>query len=581
MPFDGVVTKCIVDEFKATLIGGRIDKIFQPEKDELIINIRSQSKNYKLLMSANPSYPRVHFTEVSKENPAVPPVFCMLLRKHLGGGKITDVIFHDFERIVTICAESINELGDLVTKKLVIEIMGRHSNIILLNNEDKILDAIKHVDKDISSIREVMPARPYTLPPVQDKHNPVTADIKSIIFGLDVGIKVEKVLLDTFRGFSPLLCREICFRAQIDSRKTPIDLTEEEKISLCNTLLSFIEDIKAERYIPSIAYADEDNGTPVDFHCFPMNQYSKSTPIDTMSEAIDRFYVNLDHSDRLKQKKSGVQKVLHNALERCRKKIAIQNEKLAEVQNREHLKLYGELLTANIYCLESGSKIARVLNYYSENEEYVDIDLDENKTIEENAQVYYKKYNKAKSTFSATTKQLEDSQAELEYLESVQALLDDCQTPAEIEEIRQELGQQGYLIIKGQRKKGEKIASPLVYVSSDGLQILVGRNNIQNDKLTLKTASSNDIWLHTKNIPGSHVIIKKQHGPIPNNTLFEAAVIASWHSKAKMSSNVEVDCTEIRNVKKPSGAKPGRVIYVNYQTFVVNPDKEIVQKLKK
>lgn len=582
MPFDGIVTKCVVDELRDKLIGGRVDKIFQPEKDELLINIRAKGENLKLLLCANPNFPRIHLTTVTKENPSVPPVFCMLLRKHIAGGKIIDILFHDFERIVTICIEAVNELGDVVTKKLVIEIMGRHSNIILLNSEDKILDAVKHVDRDISSVREVMPARQYILPPQQDKQNPVEIDAAAFIKSLDKPLNVEKAVLGAIKGFSPLLCREITARADIDGRKSCTDLLPTEIERLKATLGEILSSIKNGDFCPTIAYTDSTQSKQVDYHCIHLRQYTYIKSFKSISETIDTYYTSIDFEDRLKQKKSTLQKHLTNLIERCAKKISIQNETLNDVSDREKLRLYGELLTANLYNLEQSIKSARVLNYYSEDGEYVDIPLDENLSPSANSQRFFKKYAKAKTTYEYTSKQLKESLAEQEYLDSVQIMLDNSTTTQEIDEIKQELVSQG-LITKGtsSKKKKEIASSPLAFMSSDGYKIRVGRNNIQNDSLTLKMSSSNDIWLHTKTIPGSHVVIQKEQGSIPDSTILEAAKIAAWHSKAKMSSNVEVDYTEIRNVKKPSGAKPGKVIYESYRTLVVNPDKALVEKLCK
>jgi len=580
MPFDGIVTKCVVDELREQLDGGRIDKIFQPEKDELLINIRAKGENLKLLLCANPNFPRIHLTSVSKENPAVPPVFCMLLRKHIGGGRITDIVFHDFERIVTICIEAVNELGDVVTKKLVIEIMGRYSNIMLLNNCDKILDAIKHVDKDISSVREVMPARQYTLPPKQDKQSPLEIDAAAFTQNLVKPQNVEKAILETIKGFSPLLCREITARAGIDGRKSCTDLLESEKELLSDVLGEILSSIKAGDFIPTIAYTDSSLAKQVDYHCVELKQYSYKKNFKSISETIDTYYTSIDFEDRLKQKKATLQKHLTNLIERCAKKVSIQNETILDVSNREDLRLYGELLTANLYNLEQGARSARVVNYYSENGENIDIPLDENLSPSANAQRFFKKYAKAKTTYEYTSKQLQESLAEQEYLDSVQIMLDNSTTTQEIDEIRQELVSQGYITKStSSKKKKEIVSSPLTFISSDGYKIRVGRNNVQNDTLTLKLSSSNDIWFHTKTIPGSHVVIQKAQGSIPDSTLLEAAKIAAWHSKAKMSSNVEVDYTEIRNVKKPSGAKPGKVIYENYRTLVVNPDKALADKL--
>ena len=583
MPFDGIVAKCIVNELSEVLTGGRVEKIFQPEPDEIIINTRAKGQNLKLLLSASANYPRIHFTESSKENPAAPPVFCMLLRKHLSGGRFVGVEFHDFERIITLLVESTNELGDTSVKKLIIEIMGKHSNIILLNAENKILDAIKHVDNEISSVREVMPARPYLLPPAQNKTSPESLNIEQFV---NEGIaqselNVEKYLLEHIKGFSPLLCREICHIADIDGKRAVSSLNPIEADRLQVAVTDMVRVIKNNVFSPCIIFEDNSLDKPVDFHSLELKQYPNIKYLPSMSKVLDTFYFAKDRAERLKHKKADLLKVLGNSIERCNKKLALQQEKLREVADREKLKLYGELITANIYCIPQNTKSVSLLNYYSENEEYINVPLDENLSPQDNAQRYYKKYAKAKSAYIYTSKQLEESIKELEYLESVLQLLENCTTVQEIDEVRQELAEQGYLSVKkkGSTKKKEQASAPLHFMSSDGLDIYVGKNNKQNDQLTLKTASSNDIWLHTKDIPGSHVIIRKLQQNIPDNTLLEAAILAAFHSKAKQSSNVQVDYTTVKNVKKPSGAKPGMVIYENFKTIVVTPDESLVKKL--
>ena len=583
MPFDGIVAKSITEELNDTLLGGRVEKIFQPEADEIILNIRSKGQNRKLILSASPNYPRIHITEGSKENPSAPPVFCMLLRKHLSGGKITGIDFFDFERIISIHVESLNELGDLTEKKLIIEIMGRHSNIILINEQDKILDSIKHVDNEVSSVREVMPARPYVLPPAQDKISPLTLDIdKMLENGRGEAVPVEKFFLNKIKGFSPLLCREICSRADIEG-KTPVSgLTAEMLYRIKVEITKLIESIAGSDFKPCVVFEDNKMESPLDFHCVEITQYSNVRYLTSISEVLDTFYARKDKAERLKQKKSGILKVLNNSVERCNKKIALHQDKLRDVSDRENLKLYGELITANIYCIPKGSKKISLMNYYSENEEFVEISLDENLTPQENAQRLYKQYAKAKTAFSYTSEQMSETLKELNYLESVLHLLDNCVTLQEIDEIRQELIEQGYMTDRKRShgRKQDKASAPLHYKSSDGFDIFVGKNNKQNDLLTMKLSSSNDTWLHTKDIPGSHVLIRKQQNSIPDSTLLEAAMLAAYHSKARMSSGVAVDYTTVKNVRKSPGAKPGMVIYENYKTIIVTPDESIANKLK-
>ncbi len=585
MPFDGIVAKSIVDELTEKLVGGRVEKVFQPEADEIVLLVRAWNKNCKLVMSASPNYPRIHLTEAVKENPSAPPVFCMLLRKHLSGGKILSFEFNDYERIIGVVIESANELGDISQKRLIIEIMGRYSNIILVNSEDKIIDSIKHVDSDISSVREVMPARPYILPPAQDKLSPDALDTEPLLDGLKSSAQtVDKYLLEHIKGFSPLLCREICFRAGIENRTSAASLAEDGCHNLKTALVSVLDEIRNDRYEPCVIFEDEAHQKPLDFHCLDIRQYPYPAKPGSISEVLDVFYCSRDNAERMRQKKSDLYKVLNNSIDRCSKKLAIQEETLRDVADRDKLKLFGELITANIYRIPRNTESVSLQNYYSENgDEYMDVQLDPNLSPQENAQRYFRKYSKAKSTHAYTTRQLEDSRQELDYLESVLQLLDNCTALREMDEVRQELAEQGYMKFhrKASSKRQPPLSEPLRFVSSDGFDIYVGKNNKQNDQLTLKLAQSNDIWLHTKNIPGSHVIIRKGGREIPDRTVEEAAVLAAWHSKAKMSANVQVDYTAVKNVNKPSGAKPGKVIYVNYVTAVVTPDKSLVEKLKK
>lgn len=584
LPFDGVVVKNMVDELSEILTGGRIDKIYQPEYDEILINIRAQGKNLKLVISANASYPRIHLTENTKENPSKPPVFCMLLRKHLVGGKITEISFHDFERIVVLHIDNIGELGDLTQKKLVVEIMGKHSNVILLNSDDKIIDSIKHIDKDISSVREIMPARSYSLPPAQDKISPEDLDVDSLFENTeDESNRIAKFLLSSIKGFSPLLCKEVCFRSGVEPDALIKNLSNKDIKNIQISLNNIVKEILSSNFAPCIIWRDPDILKPLDFHCIKITQYQHVEFFDSINNVLDIFYSSKDNIERLTQKKASIFKVLNNSIDRCNKKITIYQDIMRESAERDKYKLFGELIISNIYCIPKNSEKVSLLNYYSSDNEYVEVPLDKNLLPQENAQKYFKKYTKSKTAYIHASKQLKETYLELEYLESVSHNLENCKNLSEIEEIREELILAGYLEAKrkNKNKKDTLKSTPLKYKSSDGLTIYVGKNNVQNDTLTLKTASSNDIWLHTKNIPGSHVIIRKQKGDIPKSTLEEAALLAAYHSKAKMSAQVEVDYTTVKNVKKPKGAKPGMVTYVNYKTVFVTPHEELVNKLER
>ncbi|HOJ11251.1 MAG TPA: NFACT RNA binding domain-containing protein [Clostridiales bacterium] len=610
MPLDGIVADCIVLELENTLTGGRIDKIFQPEPDEIVIYIRARGVNNKLLLSANPNYPRIHLTEVSKNNPSNPPVFCMLLRKHLSGGKVLGFDFHNYERIISINIESINELGDLSAKKLIIEIMGRHSNIILVNENGKIIDSIKHVSSDMSRVREVMPAREYVLPPGQDKINPLNLDMYAL-FGNEstglyksAGLSVEKYLLNTIKGFSPFLCREICLGAGINGKQSLSEVVENSGAfsAIKDAISAAILRIRGRDYRPYIVFQDNKLDIPLDFHCLPLNKsINKPATVEyfsSISQVLDVFYSKKDFGEKLNHKKSVLIRVLDTHLDRCNKKLALQQESLREVSDREKLKLYGELLTAFIYSIPHNSKKVSLPNYYNQDNEYIDIPLNEYKTPQENAQIYFKRYAKAKSTFEHASIQVKETIEEIEYLECVYHLLVNCTAFKEIDEIRDELVEQEYLTSKGKTRKGNAsqgntahkrlsgqssktsaMSSPLHYKSSDDFDIYVGKNNKQNDFLTFKFASSRDIWLHTRNIPGSHTIIRCQNKDIPDATLEEAAMLAALHSKAGKSSKVPVDYTNVKYVRKPSGAKPGMVIYENFKTYIVTPDEKLAEKM--
>lgn len=588
MPFDGIVAKCMADELSLKLAGGRIEKIFQPEPDEIIMNVRTRGESLKLLISANPSFARIHLTGVQKENPFSAPAFCMLLRKHLSGGKITGVEFSDYERIIALAIESVDELGDPVGKKLIAEIMGRHSNIILTGNGDRIHDSIKHVNSEVSSVREILPGKTYVLPPAQDKINPEFLDAGDFVDEARTigsggsGMSVEGYMLASIKGFSPALCREVCFRARLDGKATIARISDDEADRLKKVLQEITDAIKRRAFEPCIAFDGSKPPKPLDFHCIRLCQFENTSRRDSISSVMDMFYSEKDRAQRLSQKKSDLVKAVSNNMDRCRKKLAIQQETLRDVAGRENLRLYGELLTANIYRIPKNAGSVRLENFYCENNEEIEIPLDKNLLPQENAQKYFKQYQKAKSTFQYTSGQVEESLKELQYFEGVHHLLESCATMQEVEEIRQELADQGY-VSAGRRRKSrgrEKPSSPLQYRSSDGFDILVGKNNRQNDLLTLKMSSSDDIWLHTKNIPGSHVIIKAHHGQIPDSTLLEAASIAAYHSKAGRSSSVPVDYTAVKNVKKPPAAKPGMVIYDNFKTITVTPDEEEILKLR-
>ncbi len=576
MPFDGIVLKSVVDELNQTVINGKINKITQPERDEIILHIRSNSQNYKLLISANSGFSRIHLTTSSKENPSSPPMFCMLLRKHIQSGKIIMVESHDFERILTIHIEGIDELGDVNTKRLVVEIMDRHSNILLINSNNTIIDCIKHIDSDVNRVRELMPARPYIFPPEQNKVSILDLDEESYIQRINIlsDMKISKYLLSTLKGFSVFACNNLCLCSDINPDTPLKSLSENDLQKLKKGILTIKEALKLSAYTPTLIF-DAQSKDYLDYHCLPIIKNIKSETLSSISETIDKFYYERDKTQRMSQKCADITRLLNNNIDRCKKKIAIHNKTLIESSDREKYQLYGELITANMYSITKGLSSVTLQNYYCEDNSSIDIPLDNTKTPQQNAQAYFKKYNKLKASQQYAQKQLDLIKEEIEYLENVLYSSENCTSVVELDLIRDELTSQGYIktkiSINTKKKKSNLTLEPYKYTSSDGFDILVGRNNTQNDKLTLKIAHFNDIWLHTKNTPGSHVIIKKMGNEVPDSTLIEAAQLAAWYSKARQAPKVEVDYTEVRNVKKPNGAKPGMVIYIKYRTLIIVP----------
>ncbi len=570
MPFDGIVTKAVADELNSTIAGGRINKIYQPQRDTLVIHIRSKSRNEKLLLSCNANSARIHLTDMEYENPASPPMFCMLLRKHLCGGTILSIEFHNYERILDIFVEAVDELGDRNVKKLIIEIMGRHSNIILLNPGGIIIDAMKHVDHDINRVREIMPARPYAAPPSQNKTSPAELNIENFIYSLDKDERpIAKTLLSGITGFSPVLCREICMRAGVEPDLSPKMLEHSKLVSLITILQNMADSWNHAEYNPCVVMDTISNQT-VDFHAISLTQHNSVRYFESISKAVDFYFRSREAKEFIKNKSTDLIRVIRQNIERCEKKIQIHVQTIEESSSMKNYRLYGELITANIHALSKGMKRCCLLNYYDPCESCLEISLDENLTPQENAQRYFRKYNKAKTARTFAEEQLKLSRKELDYLENVMYNLEEANTTDSIEEIREELRSQGYVHKTNSRRKKTISSSPYSFITTEGYQVWVGRNNLQNDELTLKHAKSGDMWLHTKNIPGSHVIARIPE-PIPDTSLLEAANLAAWFSKARFSSKVEVDYTRVKNVKKPSGSKPGMVIYVQYNTIIVDP----------
>ncbi|KAB7669231.1 NFACT family protein [Bacillus sp. B1-b2] len=568
MSFDGLFTRAMSLELKEQLLGGRINKVQQPFTNEIILSVRANGKNQKLLLSAHPSYARIQFTEESYENPKEPPMFCMLLRKHLEGYFIEDVYQIDNERIIVLEIRGRNEIGDTSYKKLMIEIMGRHSNIILVDRDkNTILDSIKHISYAVNSHRAILPGYEYKAPPAQEKQDPYTATEEDILRAIDFNSgKLDKQLVQQFAGFSPLIAKEIMYRAGLANKET-----------LPKAFLTVMEPVKKGTYSPSIITSEKES-----FYFLPLEHIKgeiKTFP--TLSKMLDRYYFGKAERDRVKQQSNDLERFIMNERDKNSKKIKKLERSLLEAENADEYQLLGELLTANLYAAKKGMSEIEVINYYDEDSKMMKITLNPRLSPSENAQKYFTKYQKAKNSVEIIKEQIRLAELEYEYFETLyQQIL--SASPKDIQEIREELVEEGYL--RERKKKNNKKpqnVKPVLdyYLSMDGTEILVGKNNKQNDYLTNRVAARDEIWLHTKDIPGSHVVIRSKEPS--EETILQAAKLAAYFSKARQSSSVPVDFTLVRHVKKPSGAKPGFVIYDNQQTVYVTPDEETVIRLKK
>ncbi len=581
MALDGITTNALAREFDEKFKDLRIDKIYQPDHDELLIFLHGKTGSFKLYLSANPSIPRVCISEDAKGSQNTPPVFCMLLRKHLSGGKIVKVIQPDFERVIKFYIEGYNEFGDLTTKKLIIEIMGRHSNIILTDENDKILDSIKRVDFSVSSLRQILPGLKYENPPAQNKKNPINSGVNDFLEALkSADKKADKCILDAFSGISPLIAREVVYRALSLVDVFAGELNMSQKLDVATEGYKLFREIEEGNFCPNYIINSE-TGKYVDFSVVPIYQYENMANVikcESPAALVYEYYKERGRKERVQRRNAELLKLVTNNIERCAKKIERQQIEIADTEKRELWKISGELITANIYRIKQGEKSVTLENYYEDGAPPLEIALDTSITPSQNAQRYFKKYNKAKTAQREISKQLEIAKDELYYLESVEEEIEKAVTPEAISEIADELFEQGYIKrYDKQKQKKQKPSMPTVAQTSDGFQVFIGRNNKQNDYLTLKMAHNNDLWFHTKEIHGSHVVMRyEQEREFTQTAIIEAAQMAAFHSKAKNSDNVPVDYTKIKFVKKPSGAKPGLVIYTDNKTVYVTPKEEAI-----
>ena len=585
MPLDALCLSGVVHELQNALSGAKIDKIYQPGRDEVVLALRAPAGNVKLLLSANPSHPRAHLTQISRENPDKPPMFCMLLRKHLSGARLLELVQPPMERVVDLRLEALDELGDRVERRLVLEAMGRHSNLILLDGEGRIMDCLRRVDSDMSARRQVLPGLFYRLPPAQEKLDPSSLDraaLESALAAAPEESQADKWLLDTFGGLSPLICRELAFRAGGATDARLHQMGEGGRSRLLDELEGLLRSVQENSFTPVML---EKEGHPSDFTFQPISQYGPAVscvPFPSFSALLDRFYEQRDKQERVRQRGQDLIRSVTNARDRAARKIGLQEQELAATRDRERLRQFGDIITSNLHAMEKGMSRLTAADFYDPECPQIHIPLDPRLTPQQNAAKYYKEYNKAKTAESILTLQLEKGRRDLDYLNSVLEAIALAEGERDLQEIRQELTDTGYLRRPSKaRDRGKRVASkPMEFRSSSGLRISVGKNNTQNDLLTTKQAFKSDLWFHTQKIHGSHVILWTEGGQPDLTSIQEAAQLAAWFSQGREIGKVAVDYTPVKYVKKPGGARPGMVVYTTYETAYVAPDGELARRLR-
>ncbi|MCD8038674.1 MAG: NFACT family protein [Lachnospiraceae bacterium] len=572
MAFDGVTIAGIVNELKGIITGNRIYKIAQPEKDELLLTIKGSCGQVRLVLSADASLPLLYMTNKNKTSPMTAPNFCMLLRKHLQNARIVSVSQPGLERVVSFELEHLNELGDLCRKYLIIELMGKHSNIIFCDDRGMIIDSIKHISGMVSSVREVLPGRAYFIPKTQEKAELLELEEKELAGILTAkNMPLYKAVYSGFTGLSPCIAHELCYRAGIDSDKASADLSEAELDRITGKLCALREDIKNGSFCPNVVY---ENRQPREYAVTRLTSYSDENTrfFDTVSELLEYYYAEKNAVTRIRQRSVDLRKIVQTALERNVRKYDLQRKQLEDTKKREKYRIYGELLNTYGYGAQPGAKSLEAFNYYEN--QMITIPLDPTLSAGENAKKYFEKYQKLKRTFEALTTLTEETRAEIEHLSSISTSLDIALKEEDLVQIKEELIESGYVRRKGgKRQKSERITSkPFHYISSDGFHIYVGKNNFQNDELTFKIASGGDWWFHAKGIPGSHVVLKSDGSEPPDRAFEEAGRLAAYYSQARGQEKVEIDYTQKKNVKKPGGAKPGFVVYYTNYSLVIDSD---------
>ncbi len=587
MPFDALCLSGVIHELNLSLTGARVDKIYQPGRDEVILAMRTQNVgNVRLLLSANPAHPRLHLTTLPLENPEKPPMFCMLLRKHMSGARLLEIAQPPLERVAVLRFEALNELGDRVERRLILEAISHKTNLILLDGEGRILDCIRHTGADLASAQRVLqPGMFYRLPPSVGKENPLTVDrnrLEELLSAAPQEAQADQWLLDTFGGLSPLICRELAHRAGGTTDARLNALGPAGRTRLLDEMERLRDSVAKHSATPVMVSI---GGRPRDFTFLPVGQYEGSAQVDpwpAFSPMLDSFFEQRERQDRVKQRGQDLIKSVTNARDRTARKLGNQEKELAATKDRDRLRKLGDILTSNFYQMEKGMARLRAVDFYDPEGKEIEIKLDPLLTPQQNAAKFYKDYNRAKKAEEMLTIQLEKGQKELDYLNSVLETISLAEGERDLAEIRQELMDTGYLRCPAKAKdRGRRVASkPMEFVSTSGLRISVGKNNSQNDRLTCKLAGKDDIWFHTQKIHGSHVILWTEGRQPDLQSLNEAAALAAWFSQARDSSKVPVDYTPVRYVKKPGGARPGMVVYTTYETAQVTPDGELARRLR-
>ncbi|MCI8864563.1 MAG: fibronectin/fibrinogen-binding protein [Lachnospiraceae bacterium] len=578
MAFDGIVIANLTHEIRQKLEGGKINKIAQPEKDELLFTVKNNRETLRLSISANASLPLAYFTGSNKPGPLTAPNFCMLLRKHIGTGRIVKVEQPGLERVIEFTIEHLDEMGDVCRKRLIVELMGKHSNIIFCKEDGTILDSIKHVSAQVSSVREVLPGRPYFIPQTMEKADPLTVTeeaFSALLHGTPA--PVQKALYQKLTGISPVVGAELCHLASIDADLPASQLEEKELCHLYRRLSFMMEDIKNANFSPNIVYRDTE---PVEFASVPLTCLDGDgytvRGFSSISPLLETYYAEKNVLTRIRQKSSDLRRIVQTALERNYKKYDLQLKQLKDTEKRDKYKIYGELLTTYGYELCGGEKELTCLNYYTN--EDIRIPLDPQLTAQENSQKYFGKYNKLKRTYEAMTQMVQETRREIDHLESIGAALDIAIKEEDLVQVKEELMEFGFIKRRGPGNKKPKITSrPYHYLSSDGFHMYVGKNNYQNEEVTFKIAGGGDWWFHAKGVPGSHVVVKSEGRELPDQTFEEAGALAAYYSKGRGNEKVEIDYIQRKHVKKAAGGAPGFVIYHTNYSMMATPKLELTE----